>query len=127
MLRKFVSSAMALVLVFAVASTADAQAKKGKGKKAKGTVGKITKVDGDKITVAVKVKKGETEDKTFTLTSTTKFFDGKTAVTDEGKLSQFKKSVLTVGTVVRIQADKSGNVTTLTKPAPGKKKPKADK
>jgi hypothetical protein len=125
MLRRFVSSAIALVLVFAVASTADAQGK-GKGKKSKAVAGKITKVEGDKITVAVKVKK-ETQDKTFTLTKDTKFFDGKTAITDEGKLSQFKKTVLVEGTRVRIEADKDGNVTKLTKPAPRTKKPKTDK
>jgi hypothetical protein len=77
--------------------------------------------------VAVKVKK-ETQDKTFTLTKDTKFYDGKTAVTDVGKLSQFKKTILTVGTRVRIEADKDGNITKLTKPAPrNNKKPKTDK
>jgi hypothetical protein len=118
MLRKFASVAVALVLVFAVASVADAQ---GKGKKGKATTGKITKVEGDKLTVAVKGKnKGETEEKTFTLTTDTKFMDGKTEITDAAKVSEFKKG-LKEGTAVRFQADKDGNVKSISKVTAKKK------
>jgi hypothetical protein len=116
MLRKLVSGTVALVLVFAVAGVASAQDKaKGKGKKGtKATVVTITKVEGDKITGTVKVKKGETETKTFTLTNDTKYLDGKKQITDVAQISEFKKN-LKEGTKVQIKADADSNVTSIAK------------
>jgi hypothetical protein len=129
MLRKFVAAAITLVLVVgvAVAQKQDKGGKGGKGNKGpRAQVGKITKIDGDKITVAVRKGKKETEDKTFTLTKDTKYMQGRKQITESDKIKEFKATVLKVGGTVRVQADADGNVKTISK-AGGGKKPKTDK
>jgi hypothetical protein len=122
MLRKFVS---AVVIVAMIAGVGLAQAKKP-GKKGKHPRGKIVKVEGDKITVAVG-KKGAKGDKTLQLTPATKYVTGhgkskKELKTEEGK------AMLKPGVKVSFTAGDDGKVQTL-HISTGKKskKPKADK
>jgi hypothetical protein len=93
MLRAFLCAAVVVALTADVGRSAD-------GKEVKGT---IKKIDGDKITVAVKVKKEVTE-KEFTVTEKTKFTimqgDDKKEMTGKDGLKELKE-----GDAVSIIAD----------------------
>ncbi len=128
MLRKFVIAAVIAILFAGPTLTAD----KDKDKKKKGRKGpqlpggKITKVEGDKITIAAR-KKGATTAKVYTITKDTKF------VAHKGKqkkdlTADEAKGRLKPGTRVRVEAGADGKIKVLHlgsgKPA---KKPKTPK
>jgi hypothetical protein len=106
MLRTFFCAVLALLMVTGLVMA------QGKGKKNKPVTGKVTKLEGDTLTVSVKVKK-ETSDKTFTLTPDTKF-----ASNEGGEKKDLSatdaRAKLKAGTTVQVQADETGKVQTLT-------------
>jgi hypothetical protein len=107
MLRKFVS---AVVIVAMAAGVGLAQDKKS-GKKAKHPRGKIVKVEGNKLTVAVG-KKGETSNKTLNLTGTTKYVTGHGKNKKDLKPEE-AKAMLKPGVRVTFSAGEDGNVKVL--------------
>jgi hypothetical protein len=109
MSRKFAGAVVVVILVAGL-SLAAKDSKRAKGK-SKHPRGKITKVEGSKITVAVG-RRGATTDKTYTLTPTTKYVSHNGKEKKELKADE-AKGLLKAGTRVRIEADDKGNVQTL--------------
>jgi hypothetical protein len=122
MLRTFVS---AVVVVVMLAGLAHAAKDKKPGKKRK-PHGRVVKVEGEKITVAMGRKKNRTE-KTFTLKKDTKFVTGKGKNKKELTPEEGRKQ-LTQGVRVAIDAGDDGMVNTVRIGSAKKaKKTKADK
>jgi hypothetical protein len=107
MLRKFVS---AVVVVVMLAGLAHAAKDKKAGKKRK-PHGRVVKVEGEKLTVAMG-KKGAKTEKTFTLKKDTKFVTGKRKNKKELTPEEGRKQ-LTAGVRVRLDAGADGMVNTV--------------
>ncbi len=122
MLRQFVSAAVIVVLLAGLSQAAKDK-KPGRRKKPHG---RVVKVEGDKITVAMGKKTARTE-KTFTLKKDTKFITGKrknrkVLTPEEGR------KLLTPGVHVRLDAGADGMVNSIHIGSAKKaKKTKADK
>jgi hypothetical protein len=135
-MRAFVCSVLALAVLAAGLTLAAEETKKARKnrKKNKGLSGQITKIDTEKgiLTVKVKVKKKQTEDREFKITdktTVTAINGSQTTAVKADKISDLlKKDQFKVGADVTVKADEEGNATSITfgKAIRKKKKKKAE-
>jgi hypothetical protein len=134
-MRSFVCAVLTLAILAGTTALAAEKGKKGK-KKGKGLSGQITKIDAEMgtITVKVKLKKKQTEDREFKVTDATTVTAirgrTKTGLKADKVADLLKKDQFKVGAFVTIQADEEGTTAkaiTIGKAArKGKKKTKTD-